>query len=103
LLDAGRAAALELRRTQRRHHDEFKRIHSVRAPDHLNLFFASPKEQQAQTRGDHDRRGHDHREAVTKCAIVGGAPREPRVPARVEVGIAFGLQWHQALTSARLR
>jgi len=69
----------------------------------MNLFVASPKEQEANTDGNNDRHRHDDGHTVTKRPIVGGASREPGGPARVEVRIAFRLQCHQALTSARLR
>ena len=65
----------------------------------MNLFVASPNEQQANTCDNNDHRGHDDGETVTKRPIVGGASREPRGPARVEVRNAFGLQCHQALTA----
>jgi hypothetical protein len=69
----------------------------------LNLFVASAKEQEAETHADNDYRGYDGDETLTKRPIVSSASREPCGPARVEIRIGFGWQWHQALTSARLR
>jgi hypothetical protein len=69
----------------------------------MNLFVASAKEQEADTHADNKGRGYDDGKTVTKRPVVSGASREPRAPARVEIRVGFGLQWHQALTSARLR
>src|SRR5262245_37925318 len=69
----------------------------------MNLFVASAKEQEADTHADDDGRGYDDGKTVAKRPTVSGASREPRSPARVEIRIGCGLQWHRALTSARLR
>jgi hypothetical protein len=69
----------------------------------MNLFVASAKEQYADTTGHNDARGQEEGEMVTKCAAMSGASRKPDGPMRVELGMLFQLQWHQTLTSARLR
>jgi hypothetical protein len=102
LLNAWRAAAVQLRGTKAGQHHELERVHAGWTFHHHESFVASPNEEQIHDNGDDNRHRREDHESTTNRPIMSGSSHEPGCPPSIEVGILFRLQQLKPSQAPRL-